>query len=96
MKYSRSQSTVPNDMPRNLTIAPRSHADESLKVIAMDTCTGLSRFSPNATDANSIPSNGKEILCSCLGVVGMSLVRLTWVCRVVFSLGGHSQKVGRQ
>ncbi len=96
VKYSHSQLTVPNDVPWNPTIAPCSHADESPKVIAMDAHTRLSGSSPNATDANSIPSNGKENSCSCLGVVGMSLVRLAWVHRVVLSLGGHSRKVGRQ
>ncbi len=98
MKYDCSPLTVPTDTPRSPTISPHSCTDESPKVIAMDVRTGLSWSSEslNTTDANIIPSNSKESLCSCLGVVGMSLVKFTWVCRVVVGLGGHSRKVGRQ
>ncbi|SJL11827.1 uncharacterized protein ARMOST_15238 [Armillaria ostoyae] len=82
--------------PRNPTVSPRSRADESPEFFIMGARTGLSRSSPDSTDVNSIPSNGEEISCSCLGVVGVSLAKFGWVRRVVFGLGGHSRKVRKQ
>ncbi|PBK72022.1 hypothetical protein ARMSODRAFT_973547 [Armillaria solidipes] len=74
---SESSDAIPRDTPRNPTMAPRSRADESPKAIDMDACTGLSGFSPNVADVNSIPSNCTGKSRSCLGMGGCCL---GWPC----------------
>ncbi len=77
-------------------MSPRSRPDESPEVIAINARIGVPGSSPDATDANSIPPNGEEISCSCLGVVGVSMVKFAWIRRVVVGSGVRSHKVGRQ
>ncbi len=92
LKFRRSPSTAPTDALRNPTAFPRSRPDEGPEANAINARSGLS----GSPDANNIASNGEEISCSCLGVMGVSMVKFAWIRRVVVGLGGRSPKDGRQ